>query len=92
MVTGSSSIQIISFGIDFDVSNTTRDPSVRERAVLVLHALSLLFTDRVLKRFKQLVSINDQSRDISKWRLSKKQAVNMNELYVSEKQYALTRC
>ncbi|UJR22689.1 hypothetical protein I4U23_025725 [Adineta vaga] len=36
---------------------------------------------QVLERFHQLVAINHKDNDISKWRLSKKQAANINELY-----------
>ncbi|CAF1093996.1 unnamed protein product [Adineta steineri] len=36
---------------------------------------------QVLKRFRELVAINKPHQSYTKWRLSKKQAVNINELY-----------
>lgn len=42
---------------------------------------------RVLQRFRSLATKSHKDKNVSQWRLSKKQAIHINELYVKENRF-----
>ena len=72
--------------IDINIFNSSKNFKVRNKSLLFEFDQlynSNIWLCRVVKRFCQLVPINQQHENISQWRLSKKQAININELYVT---------